>query len=99
MRTVFRLLAVVVALSTSGVVPRPSGGAADDPCCGDEPASVPDCPPGASCACCPVRPSLPLANAAAGVQPRDVLGRTLAASAPEPVLPAPESDIFHPPRA
>jgi hypothetical protein len=94
---VFRLLAVVLALSTSGAIPSASA-AADDPCCSDEGAPVPDCPPGASCACCPVRPSLPLA-AAADVRPRDVAEWTLSLSAPEPVVPASRSDIFHPPRA
>lgn len=95
MRTVFRLLAVVLALSTSGAIPRAS--AAADDCCSDEGAPA-DCPPGASCACCPVRPPLPLA-APADLRPRDVAEWTLSLSAPEPVVPASRSDIFHPPRA
>jgi hypothetical protein len=98
MRRVFRLLAVVLALSTSGVMPEVSEAVADEPCCPDEGAPVSDCPPGASCACCPVRPSLPLA-AGADVRPRDVAEWTLSLSAPEPVVPASRSDIFHPPRA
>jgi len=96
MRTAFRLLLVLAALSTSGVVQVVSA-MGDDACCPEEGTSVPDCPPGAVCACCPARSSLPLVTV--DVRPCEVEGRPIASIAHEPVVPADQSDIFHPPRA
>ena len=96
MRTFFRLLLLLGALSTSGVL-QVASAMGDDACCPEEGRSVPDCPPGASCACCPARTSLPLV--AVDVRPCESEGRPLAAIAHEPVVPADHSDIFRPPRA
>jgi hypothetical protein len=96
MRALFRLLLVVLALLTSGV-PQALADIAADPCCADESSSVPDCPPGTSCACCPARPSLPVV--AAFIRPMTSPGQPVALGASEPVVSARQSDIFHPPRA
>lgn len=95
MRAAFRLLLVVVALSTSGAGQRVAN-ITGDPCCADESPSAPDCPPGASCACCPARSSVP--QAAAEIRPIEATGYAVAPSAREPVISASQSDIFHPPR-
>lgn len=96
MRALFRLLLVVLALFTSGA-PQALADIAADPCCADESSSLPDCPPGTSCACCPVRSTLPLV--AAEIRPMTAAGQAVALGAVEPVVSAWQSDIFRPPRA
>lgn len=96
MRVLLRLGIVLVALSTSGAAQALAGGA-DDACCTEERESVPDCPPGGACACCPARSSLPLVPTL--LRPLDAAGHAVAVSAPAPVVAAFRADIFHPPRA
>jgi hypothetical protein len=94
MRALLRLLVVALVLSESGAA-QAWVEAAEGPCCEEEGSPVPDCPPGADCACCPI-PSSPV-RAEVRLIVASVEG--VRVDAPEPVASAYRSDIFQPPKA
>lgn len=100
MTSLLRMLLVVTALLSSGVL-QVAAAMGDDACCAGETegkgASCPECPPGLACACCPSRGAVEVA--ALVVAPAAPAGIAIVAAATEPSLGSAVTDIFHPPRA
>jgi hypothetical protein len=98
MRCVLRLLALLLALTSSGVFHTLALASQEQANCADEddPGGCTDCSKSAACACCPLRAvampapiKLPVAL---------VVGASVCFSLDEPVVAAACVDIFRPPR-
>jgi hypothetical protein len=98
MRCVFRLLALLLVLTSSGVFHTLALASQEQANCADEddPGGCTDCSKSAACACCPLRAvamparmKLPVAL---------VVGTSVCFTLDEPVAAAACVDIFRPPR-